>query len=131
MHLNDPFGDGQSQAGSTLLARDRIVGLLKLLKQLGLIGSGDAGSGVTDRDMECAIIRFSLDGDLAGISEFDGVADKIDQDLRQAASVAVAWWQFRTHLDFEYEFFVGRQRLQRAADGLGERSSRRVRAPVG
>ena len=47
VHLNDPLGDGQSQAGAALLAGDRIIGLLKLLKQLGLIGSGDARSGVT------------------------------------------------------------------------------------
>src|SRR5262245_11528726 len=32
VHLNDPLGDGQSQAGAALLARDRVVGLLKLLK---------------------------------------------------------------------------------------------------
>ena len=52
VHLNNALGDGQSQAGAALLARNRIVGLLKLLKQLGLIGSGDAGSGVTNRDTE-------------------------------------------------------------------------------
>ena len=34
------------------VAGDRIVGLLELLKQLGLIGSGDAGTGVPDRYME-------------------------------------------------------------------------------
>jgi len=52
VHLDDPFGDGQSQAGAALLARNRIVGLLKFLKQLGLIGCGDARSGVADRYME-------------------------------------------------------------------------------
>ena len=31
---------------------DGIVGLLKLLEQLGLIGCGDAGSSVADRYME-------------------------------------------------------------------------------
>ena len=43
MHLDDAFGYGEPQAGATLLARDRIVGLLEFLEQLGLIGSGDAG----------------------------------------------------------------------------------------
>jgi hypothetical protein len=47
VHLDDPLGNGQSQAGATLFTRDGIVGLLKLLKQLGLIGRGDTGSGVT------------------------------------------------------------------------------------
>jgi hypothetical protein len=46
------LGYGQSQAGAALLARDRIVGLLELLTQLGLIDSGDAGSRVTHRYME-------------------------------------------------------------------------------
>jgi hypothetical protein len=49
MHLNDPLGDGQSQAGATLLLGDGIVGLLEFLKQLGLVGGGDAGAGVTNR----------------------------------------------------------------------------------
>ena len=31
----------------------------------------------------------------------------------------MAWWQFRGHLDFEGQLFVSRQRLQRAANGLG------------
>ena len=44
MHLNDPLGDGQSQAGAAFLARNRIIGLLKLLKQVRLIGSRNAGS---------------------------------------------------------------------------------------
>jgi hypothetical protein len=38
--------------------------------------------------MERAIVRFSLDGEFAGIGELDGVADEINQDLRQAPAVA-------------------------------------------
>ena len=90
VHLNDPLGDGESQTGAALLAGDGIVGLLKFLEQVGLIGSGDAGAGVTHRHMECAVIRFGLDGDFARIGELDGVADKVDQDLGQAAAVTVA-----------------------------------------
>ena len=52
VHLNDPLGDGESQTGATLLAGDGIVGLLKFLEQLGLIGSRDARSSVTDRYIE-------------------------------------------------------------------------------
>jgi len=39
--------------------------------------------------MERAIVRFGLDGDFAGIRELNRVADKIDQDLGQAAAVTV------------------------------------------
>src|SRR6516165_1879357 len=59
--------DMEPQAGAALLARDGIVGLLKLLKQLSLVRSRDAGSGVADRHMERAIVRISLDGDFACI----------------------------------------------------------------
>jgi hypothetical protein len=65
VHLNDALRYGEPQAGAALLAGDRVVRLLELLKQLGLIGSGDTGSGVADRDMECAIVCVSLDGNFA------------------------------------------------------------------
>src|SRR6516162_1077870 len=37
VHLNDPLRYGESQAGAALLAGDRIICLLKLLKQPGLV----------------------------------------------------------------------------------------------
>ena len=52
MHLDDALRYGEPQAGTALLLGDGIVGLLELLKQLGLIGSGDARTGVADRYME-------------------------------------------------------------------------------
>ena len=42
VHLNDALGYGKAQASATLLAGDGIIGLLKLLTQLGLISSGNA-----------------------------------------------------------------------------------------
>jgi len=90
VHLNDAFRYGKPQASATLLAGDGIVGLLELLKQLGLIGCGDAWPGVANRNLECAIVGFGLDGDLARISELNRIADEVDQNLRQAAAVTVA-----------------------------------------
>jgi hypothetical protein len=52
VHLNDALRYSQPQAGAAFLLGYRIVGLLKLLEQPGLIGSGDARTGVTDRYME-------------------------------------------------------------------------------
>src|SRR5262249_13088450 len=69
--------------------------------------------------MKRPVVRFSLDGNFARIGELDRVANKIDQNLRQSSAVTMAWWQLRGHLDFEGQLFVSRQRLQRAADGLG------------
>ena len=60
-----------------------------------------------------------LDDYFASIGELDGVADKVDQDLRQAPPIAVTGWHFGGHLDLERELLVGGQRLKRAADGLG------------
>ena len=90
VHLNDALRYSEPQAGAAFLASNGIVGLLELLKQVGLIGGGDAGTGVTDRHMECAFICFGLDGDFAGVGELDGIADEIYEDLSQATAVAVA-----------------------------------------
>src|SRR6516164_3769955 len=73
-----------------------------------------------DRDMERAVVSFSLDGDFAGVGELNGVANEVDQDLGQAAAVTVARRQVGRKFKLERELFVGRQRLQRAADGLGD-----------
>src|SRR5215471_5025484 len=70
--------------------------------------------------MECAVVCFGFDGDFAGIGELNGVADEIDQDLRQAAAVTVPWRQFAGKLKLECELLVSRERLQRAADSLGD-----------
>ena len=40
--------------------------------------------------MERVVVSFGLNGDFAGIGELDGVTDRIDQNLRQTAAVAVA-----------------------------------------
>src|SRR6516165_2944088 len=70
--------------------------------------------------MERAIVRFGFDGDLARIGELDGIANEIDQHLRQAAAISMTRRQFGSKLELERELFVGRQRLQRTAHGLGD-----------
>jgi hypothetical protein len=52
VHLDDALRYGEPQAGATFLLGDSIVGLLELLKQLGLIDDGNAGTGVTDRNIK-------------------------------------------------------------------------------
>src|SRR6516162_8844820 len=70
--------------------------------------------------MKRPALRFCLDSDFAGIGELNSITDEIDQDLGQAPAVATAWRQLRSDFDFEPELLIGRQRLQRAADGLGD-----------
>jgi|SRR5580704_1213234 hypothetical protein len=119
MHLDNAFGYCEPQASTTFLARDRIVGLLELLKKLGLIGSGDAGPGVTHRQVECPFSCPTRYDYFPNVGEFYGVTDEIDHDLRQAATVTAAYWQFSSHFDSERELLVGGEGLKRAADGLG------------
>src|SRR5262249_60572137 len=45
VHLDDALRYGEPQASAAFIARNRIVRLLKLLKQLGLLSSGDARAG--------------------------------------------------------------------------------------
>src|SRR6516225_4795 len=70
--------------------------------------------------MERAVVSFGLNGDFAGIGELDRVADQIDQNLRQAAAISMTRRQFGSKLELERELLVGRQRLQRAANRLGD-----------
>src|SRR5262249_39359012 len=60
------------------------------------------------------------DGDFARICELNRVADEIDEDLSQAATIATAGRQFGRHLDLKGELLVCRQRLKGATDGLGD-----------
>src|SRR6516162_4212141 len=70
--------------------------------------------------MKRPVVRFGFDGDLARIGELDGIANEIDQHLRQAAAISMTRRQFGSKLELERELFVGRQRLQRTAHGLGD-----------
>src|SRR6516165_1008068 len=70
--------------------------------------------------MERAVVSFGFNGYFGGLGELDLVADDIDQDLRQAAAISMTRRQFGSKLELERELFVGRQRLQRAAHGLGD-----------
>ena len=78
MHLDNPARDCQAEPGAALGLGDRIVGLLKLLEQLLLIGGIDSRAGVMHRHAERAIGRRDLDRHFAGVGELDRVADQIE-----------------------------------------------------
>src|ERR1700694_3870800 len=69
MHLDDALRDGKPQAGAALLLCDRIVGLLEFLEKLGLIGGGNARTGIMHRHTERAVGDSSLYQHLAAIGE--------------------------------------------------------------
>ena len=65
------------------------------------------------------LLAAGLDDHFARIGELDGVADQIEQHLRQAAFVAAAAGQVGRHIGLECELLVERQRLDRVVDRLG------------
>ena len=65
-----------------------VGGLAKGFEQAGLILRRNAGAGIPDMEGETGGARFDIDEDGAAAREFQRVADKIEQDLAQAAGIA-------------------------------------------
>ena len=99
VHLDDPPRDRKPEPGAALRLRDRVVGLLKFLEQLLLIGGINSRSGVVHRHAQRAIGRRDLDGHFPGVGELDGVADQVEQHLSELALVAAPGRHFGWHLD--------------------------------
>ena len=86
-------GDRQAQPGTAVLARRRVVGLLKGAEQAALCVGGDADAGVLDLEPDDHRLRLlgqqpGAEGDVAGFGEFDGIAREIEQRLLQAGRIA-------------------------------------------
>ncbi len=71
MHFDNAFGDGKPESGASLCFGDRIISLLKLLEQLGLICCGNAGSGVADRKAKGPVCCSSFYDNLPRVGKFD------------------------------------------------------------
>ena len=69
----------------------------------------------------------ALIADLALVGELDGVADEVEQHLREAALVAMADGQIWGHVDRQGELLSGCERLDRSKDGLDHVLERVVR----
>jgi len=61
MHFDDVLRNGKPKTGPAFLLGDRVVGLLKFLKQLGLICFRYSWPGIANSDFERAVIRASFD----------------------------------------------------------------------
>ena len=87
-----PRNEGQTQAGALILAGQAAVDLDEGLKEPGLILQRDADAGVADGEAQplCAGIGVDREADASACgSEFDGVAEQVDQDLLETARVGV------------------------------------------
>ncbi|MCZ7635871.1 MAG: hypothetical protein M5U12_07395 [Verrucomicrobia bacterium] len=85
-------GDGQAQAGATVLARGRAIGLTERFEDALAVLGGDAGTGVLDFETKGDFGAggggdADADVDLAAAGELDGVADEVVEDLAEADGV--------------------------------------------
>src|SRR5579862_409729 len=113
MHLDDPLGDGEAEAGAALRLGRRIVGLMEFIENPLLLARGDAGPGIAHRNIEEAVRLGSGDGDLALVGEFDGIANEIEEDLSDAPLVAPPGRKPRLDLALQGEMLLGCERLER------------------
>src|SRR5204863_7828182 len=101
--FGEALADGQAEAGAAVVASGGGVHLLEGLEEPVLFVHRDADSGVAHRKVQQPLLRVTkkigvglvarlkssgaapgrsdLDGDLALVGEFNGVANEVDQDL--------------------------------------------------
>src|SRR5262249_20661576 len=111
VHLDDLFGDGETKARAALGLGKGTVDLVELIEDPALLVDRYAGPGVSDRDGEVAIARARGDAHLAGVGELDGVANKVQQHLREALLVSEANGKRLVHGRRERELLVLCERL--------------------
>src|SRR5438445_486699 len=92
-HLHQLAANSQTEPGSTVLSSYGSIGLGKGFEDVLVFFAGNADAGVTDREVKQNSILLSKlcsgsDHDLALLGEFDGIPDKVYQDLPETARIA-------------------------------------------
>ena len=101
MHLDDLLGDGKAKAGAAFGLGIGVIDLMELLEDtLQLLGRY-SGTRVRHADGEAAIHRRRGDAHLARVGELDGVADEVEEHLREPLLVAPADRQALGNIRFE------------------------------
>ena len=90
VHLDNLLGDGKSEAGTALGLGVGVVHLVELLEDARLLLRGNARPRVGHATAKWPFSRRRGDAHLAGVGELDGVADQVEQHLRQTLLVAEA-----------------------------------------
>ncbi len=90
--FGEAVGDRESEAGAAGPAGDVVFGLREGFKEALLIFGGDADTGVGDGEAGGEFggtvgEEGEAEGDFALVSELDGVADEVDEDLAEAEFV--------------------------------------------
>src|SRR5262249_22722153 len=111
MHFDNLLGDGQSEPRAPLGPGARTVYLMELVEDALTLFMRDAGAGIADAHNKATVLGSGRDAYLAGVREFDGVADQIEQNLGAAWRGADAMTQALGHLGPEGELVGGGERL--------------------
>ena len=81
-HLHESMADGEPEAGSSVLARDRCIGLRELLKKFSLLFGADTDARIFDAKSN-PLLSFHgalayIQGDRSVIGELAGVAHQVE-----------------------------------------------------
>src|SRR5258708_5848060 len=90
MHFDEALCDSKTEAGAALAPRARVVDLLELLKDARMVRLRDPGPSVPDADLEHAVQYHRRHDDGAMVGELDGIAEEVDEHLRDPTLVAVS-----------------------------------------
>src|SRR5262249_10063115 len=93
VHFDDLLGDGEAKAGAALGLGVRAVDLMELVEDPVLLIKRYAGTGVGYRDGETGVPGARGDAPFADVGELDGVANEVEQHLREALFVSEANWE--------------------------------------
>ena len=88
MHLDDLFGNGKTKTRAALSLCIRAVHLMELFEDAGLVLFGNARASICHADGKVAVCGLGAHSYLSGVGEFDGVADKVEQNLGEALLVS-------------------------------------------
>ena len=118
--FGDALGDGEAEAGASVLARCRIVGLFKALEQADEVVGWNACAGVLDFELDEGILlppfeRMAAQRDLAALGKLDRVRQVVDQRLAQALAIAAHFLRRIANVDAEQQSLVDRA----LADNVG------------
>src|SRR5215475_6718263 len=111
MHLHDLLGDSEAEARAAFGLGKGTVDLVELIEDLMLLVEWYARPGVCHRDGEMAVACARGDADFAGVGELDGIANEVEQHLREALLVPQANRERLGHGCRERELLVLGERL--------------------
>src|SRR5215831_4680143 len=91
VHLNDLLGDGEAEAGASLGLGKGAVDLVELLKDPRPLVLGNTWPRIGHCDAEVTVDRLGSYTHLTSVGELDGIADEVEQHLRETLLIAEAY----------------------------------------